>query len=273
MDLKRSLIGVVPDRYLVAARYWWRRATARLEKEVWLFQRLVRPGSTVIDVGGNVGMYAYALAARAGDVVVFEPLPECAAVIRAAHLPNVVVHEVALSERAGVAMLHVPLIGGTRETSRASFSPPGGQFDARPVPMRRLDDFELLDVSAMKIDVEGHELQVIRGAEQTLAREKPVLLVEIEQRHLQGPVDDVFHAILGFGYVGFFLDPSERLRPLDHFCVSSYQDEDIGARFERSYVNNFFFLHQADERHLTLQAAALLGWRPREIARSLHPSL
>ena len=49
--------------------------------------------------------------------------------------------------------------------------------------MRRLDDLALGDVGFVKIDVEGHELAVLRGAAETLQRNRPPLLVEAEERH------------------------------------------------------------------------------------------
>ena len=56
-----------------------------------------------------------------------------------------------------------------------------------------------------KIDVEGHEYSVIEGAEATLLASKPALLLEIEQRHIGRPINEVFDKILSMGYHGFFI--------------------------------------------------------------------
>jgi hypothetical protein len=54
------------------------------------------------------------------------------------------------------------------------------------VPMRRLDDFALADVTAIKLDAEGAEYEILRGARETLLRCRPVLTLEVEERHRQG---------------------------------------------------------------------------------------
>jgi hypothetical protein len=57
----------------------------------------------------------------------------------------------------------------------------------------------------MKCDVEGHELAVLRGAEQTLRRCLPTILIEIEQRHQGGDIRETFAFLTDLGYGGHFL--------------------------------------------------------------------
>ena len=59
-------------------------------------------------------------------------------------------------------------------------------------------------ISFIKIDVEGHELAVIKGAENTIRKNKPILLVEIEERHSQKKVSDTLNYINSLGYISYF---------------------------------------------------------------------
>ena len=59
----------------------------------------------------------------------------------------------------------------------------GDTVETIRVPLRTLDSYNLSNIGFIKIDVEGHELDVLRGAEVTLRRDQPNLLIEIENRH------------------------------------------------------------------------------------------
>ena len=74
---------------------------------------------------------------------------------------------------------------------------------AFPVRASRLDDFALEGVGFVKIDVEGHELAVLQGSRETIARDRPVVVVEIEERfHPDGAWRDVFAWFAVLGYRG-----------------------------------------------------------------------
>ncbi len=75
---------------------------------------------------------------------------------------------------------------------------------ARPieVPLRPLDDYGLEGVRFIKIDVEGHEFEVLLGAEETLARCAPTLLVEIDQAFHDQPIQRIFDWLRARGYEG-----------------------------------------------------------------------
>jgi hypothetical protein len=112
-------------------------------------------------------------------------------------------------------------------------------------------------VRYVKIDVEGHERQVLAGAIQTIKRWRPVLQVEIEQRHHRDPIAGIFGWIVEQGYSGFFFDSAQRrLRPLDEFRVGSHQI--LAAIGTPKYVNNFVFLsHDSAQRTVEAVHAGL----------------
>ena len=245
MNLRSWAIARIPPRYQVPLRYWYRSAGRRLEKELPIIKRLIPKGHVSIDVGANNGVYTYALSKVSSRVEAFEPLPACARTLAAAFTTtNVRVHEVALSSRNGVRDLFVPRISGAVHTALASFAQPNGPFDTVAVPVRKLDEYAFDDVSFIKIDVEGHELEVLRGAAETIARSTPVLLIEIEQRHLPFPMEMVFAEVLQCGYSGFFV-MGDRISRLGAFSWKVHQEpflQDVGAT---DYVNNFIFVHNS----------------------------
>jgi hypothetical protein len=108
------------------------------------------------------------------------------------------------------------------------------------VPVAPLDAFDLRDVSFIKIDVEGHELEVLRGARGTIKREAPNVLIEVEQRQLDHPMQTVFDLLEGWGFRGFFLK-GRQLLPLSEFSLPLHQRASGGEAVPREYINNFIF--------------------------------
>jgi len=156
---------------------------AAIEPEMACLERIGPCAGTAVDVGANYGPYSYFLARRYARVLAFEPnLPVARPLVAWAH-PAVTVHGVALSDTEGHATLHVPTLDGREMTGWASLD--AGRLGAATatraldVPVRTLDSYGLDDVGFMKIDVEGHELAVLRGARATLERCRPHLLLEL----------------------------------------------------------------------------------------------
>jgi FkbM family methyltransferase len=246
---KTSMLAALLPGMVLPSRYWYRRLRRRADPEMSVLTSMVRPGSIAVDIGGNVGDYTFALARHARQVVTFEPLPECVRLLRAARLSNVLIHQVALSSEAGTMPLYIPRTEvGEEDTGRASFSKPSRPHRAVEVPVRRLDEMALRDVSVIKIDVEGHEQAVIQGAAETIRSESPVLLVEIEERHLSVPIESVFRTVEDLGYAGYFLSPGSGFRPLDEFSPSTHQRPFQNRDSDPSYVNDFFFVALEDPR-------------------------
>jgi FkbM family methyltransferase len=163
---------------------------------------LHRPGGTVVDAGAHDGSLTLPFA-RLPDarVVAFEPLPPAFARLEArlraafggAVPPHVTLRNAALGDRAGTVTLATPVLDGVAQEQWASTAKDYAAYegahlavDRVPVPLLRLDDLGLGDLTAAKIDVEGAEYEVLRGARETLLRCRPVLSIEIEERHREG---------------------------------------------------------------------------------------
>lgn len=205
-----------------------------------------------LDVGANHGLYTNALVRRIPFVDAFEPQAECACNLRAfasVFARNLTVHQVALSDREGSATLNVPWfhgrLGRATLSGQATLEASVEQCDAVAVERKTLDSYAYDDVSFVKIDVEGHEDRVFAGATATIAHCRPIVLVEIEQRHLGDvPIQSVFTRVESMGYYGEFYREG-LLCTIDTFDVSADQldlldsiDEAISV--ER-YVNMFVF--------------------------------
>jgi FkbM family methyltransferase len=153
------------------------------EPELAVLSELVRRGGTAVDVGANQGFFSFALAAIADRVVAFEPQPDYAFFARRMLRGRAEVHELALSDRAGRGTFHVPLaddgmvlhFAGSLKRTHTQFK----NNRTYEVEIRTLDEFGFSDVRFIKADVEGSEREVLDGAARTIARDRPVILLEL----------------------------------------------------------------------------------------------
>jgi FkbM family methyltransferase len=145
------------------------------------FARLIRPGDTVVDAGANIG-YMALLAARAagpkGKVYAFEPYPRVIEVLRENVLQGntscpsaeIIIREEALGAKTGTVRLAIP--EGIRDNDGLAYVLSNGDAgdDAVEVAITTIDEVFPSDViDMMKIDVEGYELEVLKGMRRTLA--------------------------------------------------------------------------------------------------------
>jgi len=235
---KGALLERLPDGVVVRAGALAMALTT--VPELRLLSRLVDPLRRAVDVGANRGIFTYALSLHARSVTAYEPNPLLAERVRALAFDRVDVRQKALSSRAGFADLRIPLVDGRALDTRASFHLGDAEGELVRVPLARLDDEGLEDVGFMKIDVEGHEDDVLRGATTLLARHRPVLLVEIEQRFSSRPIVETFRLVESLGYRGAFLSGGA-LVPLVRFDVERDQLRYLPNVLHDDYVNNFVF--------------------------------
>lgn len=155
---------------------------------------LVKSDSHIVDIGANIGWTALRMASMTtgGWVQAFEPDPRnhtrCMTNVNRNKLPNLHVNQLALGSARGQGQMEVRTpsnLGGNRVG-------PGG-IGSTPVEIYPLDQlierFPDPRIDLIKIDVEGYELQVLRGAMQTLQRCKPVLFVELDDNNLRDQGD------------------------------------------------------------------------------------
>lgn len=225
--------------------------TAEREVELRVLAALTDPARMAIDVGANTGSYTAALLPLSTRVIAIEPHPRLVRLLRAFPRGRVEVHRAIASDRGGLTLpLEVELVANREADALGHVATGAMRRGVRryPTPTLALDDFAGLPVGFVKIDVEGHELAVLQGARQLLARQRPVVLVEAELRHRAGAPQDVFGYLAEQGYTGFFLNGGTAL-PVAGFSPA-LQDMALltgyRLREQARYVNNFIFV--PDER-------------------------
>jgi FkbM family methyltransferase len=167
------------------------RSGAFERDELAFVERFLQPGEIVLDVGANQGLYsvlASKLVGPRGHVYSFEPSPRERRALGLNLLlnlcRNVSVEGVALGREEGSVDLYV--VQGY-ERGCNSLRPPGADSETSPVrvPLETLDGWALKKqihgVGFMKIDVEGGELDVLRGGVRLLeSRPRPIVLAEVQ---------------------------------------------------------------------------------------------
>ena len=152
---------------------------------------LVRPGDTVLDAGANIGALTRPLSAAVGatgHVLAVEPQPEVYALLAhnvhtAASWDQRTIGPVTLLNRALGAVagqLTLPPINHDQDGNfgGVSLTDTG---DGQPVEVITVDSLDLTSLRLLKADVEGMELEVVQGAEQTIRRCRPLLYLEADR--------------------------------------------------------------------------------------------
>lgn len=185
---------------------------------------LLNDDDTVLDLGANFGSHSVYMAGRVpkGRVLAFEPLGLTHSQLQlnliANGCDNVAAYKLAVSDRTGevVRMQAVDYcaarvnVGATRVARR------GGGDAALTL---RIDDLDLKDVAFVKMDIQGSETAALRGMADTIARHRPVMFVEIEEKHLRACASsskELMELILGHGYVLYRILTDY---PCDHLAV------------------------------------------------------
>jgi FkbM family methyltransferase len=218
------------------------------EPELLLLGLLCDKSSAMIDVGANLGVYSYVAAKYADRVYAIEPIPESAEWLRKTAPANVSVLEMAASDHEGPQTLYIPTLEGSRIASRASLQSDanrGAELKPIEITTAPLDSMDFGRVGFIKIDVEGHEQAVLRGAAGLIGRQRPAVQVECEERHASDAVASAVRFFAEFGYRGFFWK-AEALRPIELFDPKRDQQleklRNLDDWHNRTYINNFLFL-------------------------------
>jgi FkbM family methyltransferase len=218
-----------------------------------LLSKMDKP--TVLDIGANIGNHALAFATQAAAVHAFEPVPNILALLRqnvqANGLNQVRIHPIALSDTAGTATIYMNQSGNMGASS----------FDQResqaiPVEVSTQTGDNLIasekvgKVALIKIDVEAHEVFVLRGLRDTLARDRPWLTME-------------------------WNDPLtiERLQhsPELQLLLTEYTPWVLGSTYDRLYWANqpFGLLHRKWRRWFQPRRALLYAFNPAKLYKNL----
>jgi FkbM family methyltransferase len=173
-----------------------------------LIRSLTDPSRLSIDVGAHRGDYTFFMRRYSAGCMAFECNPTLVHHLRRRFGRSVDIRSDAVSDQEGTAVLRVPQApdGLGRATIEDTNALHGfTRMDVVNVNMVRLDDVVDRPVGFIKIDVEGHEMAVLRGALDILRRDKPNLVLELEERHAQGCLISAFDFLADLGYGGSYI--------------------------------------------------------------------
>jgi FkbM family methyltransferase len=177
------------------------------EPELKYIERILpKQRRCAVDVGANCGHYSIEFCKYFNSVVAFEINDELSGTLQQFHEKLSVVSS-GLSSKSGAATLYIPVMNGSSRLHGWASLEPGNcpytdVYVEKPVKIETLDSYQLRDVDFIKIDVEGHELEVLHGGKRTLDAWSPVLLIEVKEDNLEAVT--VF--LKGLGYVNQLLD-------------------------------------------------------------------
>ena len=233
--LKKRLIP--PCLYI---RYLYQKQLSCGEAEFRILPFLASKSRTSLDVGAHKGAYSYALLKHSQAVHSFEPNPKMFDVLDSWAHDLVTLHPVALSNRSGEADLLVPKRrdGYSNQGSSLSAVKVSGDHGTVRVTTRRLDDCGIDNVGFIKIDVEGFEQEVLEGARELIRRDRPNLLVEMEERHTKRPLADMVASVCAYGYRCMVLQGGS-IVAFERLNVRKFHTH---PQSKKDYVFNFMFL-------------------------------
>ena len=241
MKLKKIAFQLVPKKFHLFIIFYYLRLLGRLDPEMIYVTRLLTGKRRFLDIGANIGIYSYYFSKIFRHVDAFEPLSEITYRLDQISSESLSVRNLALSDSDGQLNIYIPLVDGNPVATLASLEKRDGDFIERNVPVKKIDSFNFCDVDLIKIDVEGHEKSVLLGAQKTIRQCRPIMIVEIEQRHITANINEVFNVILDLEYEGFYLRGG-KLMPISFFSYEVHQAPYLENVRNKNYINNFIFV-------------------------------
>lgn len=225
----------------------------KLKAEPFLLKYLLSPNQILFDIGAHIGEYIYMgrQVVPSAHIYAFEPNPHSfKKLTRIYH--DARIFNLAFSHENGTSRFKVPIIRGRAIRTRGSLNLDYQEKDESgqqiiEVDTQTIDTFvsnhQISTLGVIKIDVEGFEYQVIQGAVHTIRQQAPILIAELEQRHLKQPLDEIIDAIRALGYQCFYYDANTTaLRELPPGQAAQVQNEKYFKVNPVHYVNNFIFI-------------------------------
>ena len=213
---------IFSESYLLKKRIL-RAINKSYEKELEIIEKFADKTKDAIDIGVYRGVYSFKLAQNFKKVHAFEPntllFPYLEKNLNKI-IHNIKLYNIALSDTEGSADLNLPIrsnslfkdnieelfkLGSATIHTDNKFE----NFKSIKVQKNKLDNINLKEnIGFIKIDVEGHEQSVISGGLQTIKKNMPVMLIEIEERHSKKPIIQTINNIKELGYEAYFFDKS-----------------------------------------------------------------
>ena len=215
------------------------------DQEITLLNKVINKDLDSIDVGVYRGVYSYQMSKLSSHVHSFEPNPLIYPYLEKnlkKIIKNMTLYNVALSDKSEIVDLKIPnrceILNKNNHEERFKLGLAtihnenllgNNKYSLFKVRAEKLDNLiKNENIGFIKIDVEGHEKNVLLGAEKIIKKCKPNLLVEIEERHTNNKVQNIVNFINDLGYKSFFSDGQNLIETTK---LNNY-----------STKNNFFFI-------------------------------
>jgi len=217
------------------------------EMEFAILGQLIKPGQVILDIGANIGCHTVFFAKLVqpkGFVFAFEPqriiFQNLCANVVVNNLTNVFCEHAGLSEQPGLCYL--PTLNYEQDYNFGAISlEVFAKEQGEPVELKTVDSFNLAQCHLIKIDVEGMESKVLKGAEQTIKRCRPILFAENDREENS---KDLVEQIRSYNYNIYWVITG-LFNPNNYFA----NPENI---YERQCAMNILCLPQEYEQHIDL---------------------
>lgn len=260
--------GLVKKTYFkpIEALNWKNIKGQNFENELLLIPYLLNRQGKFIDIGSNMGLYLYVAenCVPSENIHGFEPNPSLYSRLEKL-FPKVNLHLMALSHESGETTFKIPVFKDKEVHTRGTLKLDHNEIGETSsqlikVKLETLDamveKLKITDISLIKLDVEGAEFDTLQGATQTIKKQKPVIIAEIEQRHHQ---TDIKGYLLEFekeqDYTCHYFDTNERQLKTDWKDKSIEDMQSLSNHgLNRLYINNFIMIPNSGANHLDVVA-------------------
>lgn len=265
--IKNILLVIAPSfiKKRVFAYYqtlsWKTLSNSEFDAELLLLEFFLTKNSVFFDIGTNKGEYAY-YAEKLMDsknIYLFEPEKKLNKQLQAI-FNNCNVNNLALSDSKGIHQFKIPVINGVVDNCLSSLEIDNKEDNETEaiiyeVKTETLDNFtkdKNIIPDLIKIDVEGHELSVLKGAENFIAKYHPALIIEIEQRHHKDiNIESVFESFKQKGYNCYYY--SKKQSQLFSYDNKTYLTNTKDYFGKIDYINNYIFIHESNKTIPTIE--------------------
>ncbi len=214
----------------------------KTEPEICILDDLVVCGRASIDIGVYRGIYSYHLLKYSEFVYSFEANPLIIDKLKKCFINNnnIKIENLAISSSSGITELKIPFREKIKEydyeqqyqlgiaSIHSANDLDNQDYHSISVKKVTLDEYQFQHkIGFIKIDVEGHELDIIRGAKNLLDRDKPNLLVEIEERHTGLPPSFIISEIKSLGYQCYILNQKLELEEVNEKEFFSFKNNNF----------------------------------------------
>lgn len=268
--IKGILLVIAPGfiKKRVFAHYqtldWKTLSNSEFDAELLLLEFFLAKNSVFFDIGTNKGEYAYYAEKLISpkNIYLFEPEKKLNRQLRAI-FSDCQVFDLALSDSKGTHQFKIPLINGVADNCLSSLEVENKEDNETEaiiyeVKTDTLDNFtkeKNIIPDVIKIDVEGHELSVLKGAESFINKHHPTLIIELEQRHHKDiNIESVFDSFKQKGYQCYYYSKKQsQLFPYENKIHLTNTKEYFG---KINYINNYIFIHETNN---TIQSIELIN--------------